>query len=344
MEIKKLCILIGIGCFIGLCITYNSAIVQVSLKKWYYQLSDNADSGLDTQDGNITSAKIRHKTANNNNRPILSVLRQGRLGNGMWQYSGLLGLANMTNRVPILNSGYRDIAQIFTLSTQIDSRINILKASTRYEQRQLFINVEETVENIRNISEDVTLKGYFQYFRFFSSVTETIRKEFQFRTIIKQQVSTFFKNVNLTDEQLIKVGIHIRRTDLNTPRQIKQGFGPPPTNYFINAMNFFRSKFRNVHFVVCSDDIKWAREHIVGDDITFATNDLAALDMAILVSCDHVIISNGTFSWWVGWLCTGITVKYKRMPKYNSYLYNMTRGEYWPPNDTYNHYISIDTI
>ncbi|KAK2140295.1 hypothetical protein LSH36_1399g00029 [Paralvinella palmiformis] len=238
----KLFILIGIGCFIGLCITYHSAIVQVSLKKWYYQLSDNADFGLDTQDGNITSAKIRHKTANNNNRPILSVLRHGRLGNGMWQYSGLLGLANMTNRVPILNSGYRDIAQIFTLSTQIDSRINILKASTRYEQRQLFINVEETVENIRNISEDVTLKGYFQYFRFFSSVTETIRKEFQFRTIIKQQVSTFFKKVNLTDEKLIKVGIHIRRTDLNKPRQIKQGFGPPPTNYFINAMNFFRTE------------------------------------------------------------------------------------------------------
>ncbi|KAK2139215.1 hypothetical protein LSH36_1937g00006 [Paralvinella palmiformis] len=92
-----------------------------------------------------------------------------------------------------------------------------------------------------------------------------------------------------------------------------------------------------------NDDIKWARKHLLGDDITFATNHTGALDMAILASCDHVIVGNGSFSWWVGWLCTGSTVRYKWMPKYDSHLYNFTRGEYWPPNDTYNHYIAIDS-
>ena len=322
-------------------IAYQTGIIKNTIELNYYLVSRNVSIQPHIHNGINRSETIGYEKSNN--CFMLSVLRQGRLGNGMWQYCALLGLANMTNRIPILNSGYRDISQIFTLSTPIDNRINMIKTSVLYQQRQLFINVQETAQTLRNISENVTLRGYFQHFRFFASVSEKIRKEFRFRKNIKQQVSTFFKSVNLTNKEITKVGIHIRRTDLNQARKIKLGFGPPPTNYFRNAMGLFRSRYKNVYFVVCSDDIKWARKHLRGGDILFVTNNTPAVDMAILASCNHVIVSNGTFSWWVGWLCTGITVRYRWMPKYDSYMYNMTRGEYWPTNDTYNHYVAIDS-
>jgi len=336
---RKTCLFIGFGCYIGICVLYQTGVLNKSYSSIYHQMLGDATFML----GVNHSAIIRYDKTNNKDRLVLSILRQGRLGNGMYEYSALLGLANITNRIPLLNRGFRDMTKLFTLSTPIDTRITRTKHFPHYYQRQLYINVEETAQNLRNMSKNVTLVGYFQYFRFFSSVSKKIRKEFQFRVNIKQQVSTFFNTINVTDNKITKVGIHIRRTDLNKPRPIELGFGPPPTNYFLNAMEFFRRKYENVHFVVCSDDIKWARKHLLGDDITFATNHTGALDMAILASCDHVIVGNGSFSWWVGWLCTGSTVRYKWMPKYDSHLYNFTRGEYWPPNDTYNHYIAIDS-
>ncbi|KAK2143748.1 hypothetical protein LSH36_816g00024 [Paralvinella palmiformis] len=263
----------------------------------------------------------------------------------MSQYSALLGVAKLANRIPILNPGYEDLKRIFTISTPIETKLTTLESFYRYKQNVLPmpLNVEATVESLKNISLDVMLKGFFHHFRYFYPVVHKLRKEFTFRKQIRQQVDEFFKKSNLTEKGIIKVGIHIRRTDLNTRSMILKGFGCPPLSYFTNAMNFFRSKYSNIRFVVCSDSMKWARRHFTSDDITFATNHSAEVDMAILTSCDHVIISNGTFSWWVGWLCRGTTVRYKQMPKYKSYVYNMTSGGHWPPDDDYNHYVAIDS-
>ena len=141
---------------------------------------------------------------------------------------------------------------------------------------------------------------------------------------------------------IVKVGIHIRRKQFNTTHWIKMGYGPPTADYYSKAMKYFQDKYSNVYFILCSDDIKWARRHIVGDNIIYVPTHAAEVDLAILASCDHVIISNGTYSWWAGWLCKGTTVRYKRMPRKHSWLYNVTSGHHWPQDDTYNHYVAID--
>ncbi|KAK2144729.1 hypothetical protein LSH36_735g00018 [Paralvinella palmiformis] len=278
-------------------------------------------------------------------RLMLSVLRQGRLGNAMWEYSALYGLANLTNRIPILNPGFRDLRRIFSLSGAEGIKVNHFEHFYHFEQHDWLApyDIEVTSDNLRNISQDVMLKGYFQHFRFFAHVSDKIRKEFTFRREIKQKVSVFFEQHNLMDKNIIKIGIHIRRRDLSRASWIKKGFGPPDLTYFINAMNHFRSKYKRVHFIVCSDDLKWVRKHISGRDVTIVQRNAAEEDMALLSSCNHVIISNGTFSWWIGWLCRGTTVRYKGIPKPNTTLYYMTNGQYWPPDDAYNHYVSVDS-
>ncbi|KAK2144543.1 hypothetical protein LSH36_748g02056 [Paralvinella palmiformis] len=329
-----------IGCVFGaLLFQYNSPPDTSFVSKWH-DLKRKGKSN-----GGSEKATTEYNKTDTNHRFMLSVLRQGRLGNGMSQYSALLGLANLTNRIPILNPGYRDLAQIFTISTPVQNRLESNKTFYRLGRKapDVPLTVEAATQALRNISQNVMLEGYFQNFRFFSPVSKKIRKEFTFKKNIRRQVSRFFKHHNFTEKNVTKVGIHVRRTDLNTPSRMAQGFGCPPPTYFINAMKFFRNKYLDVHFVICSDDMHWTREHIKGDDVTFVSNNPPEVDMAIMTSCDHVIISNGSFSWWIGWLCRGTTVRYEQIPKYNTRLYNMTSGGIWPPDDIYNHYVAIDS-
>lgn len=274
----------------------------------------------------------------------LSVVRQGRLGNNMWQYSALYGLANLTNRAAILSTDFRNLENAFNLWMSRNKHQMSTASFYLYEQRDLEMpyDVEQTRQALMRINDDIMLRGYFQHYRYFAHVANEIRKQFTFRYRIKRQVSAIFQRYRLTADDVVKVGIHVRRGDSLVPHSVNNGFGPPDLAYFKNAMDYFRKKYTRVRFVVCSDDLKWSRRHLTAADVTIVPNHAPEVDMAILTSCDHVIISNGTFSWWVGWLCTGITVRYKGIPKRNSLLYNMTLGEHWPPNDAYNHYVAID--
>ncbi|KAK2148802.1 hypothetical protein LSH36_482g02065 [Paralvinella palmiformis] len=276
-------------------------------------------------------------------RFVLSVIRTGRLGNAMFEYSALYGLANLTNRIPVLNPDFRDLAAIFHLLVPV--REKTLQLKVQYNQRDFVetYDVAETVRTLFALPVDVKLFGFFQYFRYFSHVDKEIRKQFTFRDSIQRRVRHFFSETFTKADESVKVGIHVRRTDLSMKNWISFGFGPPPASYFENAMNYFRKRYKNVRFILCSDDLLWSSQHIRAGDVTFVENRPPEVDMAILASCDHVIIGNGSFGWWVSWLCRGVTVRYKRIPEYNTYIYNATLGDHWPPEDDYNHYVVIDS-
>ena len=68
----------------------------------------------------------------------------------------------------------------------------------------------------------------------------------------------------------------------------------------------FRDKYgAGVQFVVASDEIGWCAEQSYFKDpnvhLTSASNS-PSIDMAIMASCDHFIVSVGTFGWWCAWL------------------------------------------
>ena len=114
--------------------------------------------------------------------------------------------------------------------------------------------------------------------------------------------------------------------------------GHQPLNIIPKHWN--TSKINTVYFILFSDDIKWVRTNIVGDNIIYFPTHTTEVDLAILASWDHVIISNGTYSWWAGGLCRGTTVRYKIIPTKHSWPYNVTSGHHWS-QDKYNHYVAI---
>jgi galactoside 2-L-fucosyltransferase 1/2 len=334
-------------------IAYFALITQ--LEHWPPKWLSNSIS-LMTQSNSNTSQIWNHtkevnttKTINSiqgNPRKIprkyLSILRQGRLGNEMWEYSVLLGLANLTDRVPLLDPGFRDLHDVFELSLPIVSNVSRLRHTATVTDQRVH-NVKETTRQLNHVQQDVRLEGYFQYFRFFQHISKDIRQEFTFRKAISRKAGNFFRTYNLSDSSIVKVGIHVRHNQLGSPGWIKMGFGPPELAYYVHAMKYFRKKYKNVVFVLCSDNVGWARTHVVGDNIVYVPSHAAGVDMAILASCDHVIISNGTYSWWAGWLCKGITVRYSKIPINGTDLYVRTAGDHWPPDDEYNHYIAINS-
>ena len=124
------------------------------------------------------------------------------------------------------------------------------------------------------------------------------------RKLVEKLKPGIWRNKSVT-----KIGIHVRRSGAFVSASAT-GYSAAPTQYFHRAMGFMKQKFRNVLFIVASDNIPWAQNNLGNDSTVYSTGLSAGEDMALLASCDHVIASSGSFSWWAAWLANGTTVYY----------------------------------
>ena len=257
----------------------------------------------------------------------MTISLKGRMGNNMFEVAVLLGMSTRTGYRPVLPATFKSLNKIFNLS------IPIISESVYNETKFVCYNeiwgkevVNETIDNITKMANgrNVELSGFFQSFRYFNNVHDLIHKEFVFRPVIQKQVSDLFKDhINTTKHRrpVTKVGIHVRLGDM-------KGFGSriglilPPESFFKNAMKYFMSKYTNVYFIVCTDEPDWVREnlhlHNVSNHVILLPRHSAHVDLALLSSCDHMIITRGTYSWWAGYLNPGRTLYYKNYVQPNS--------------------------
>ena len=124
----------------------------------------------------------------------------------------------------------------------------------------------------------------------------------------------------LRSVQPILVGIHVRRGD-----KVNSAYILPKKDYFVRAKDHFRAKYKNVVFIVVSEDKNYIKKNLAGEDVLCSTSRSDILELTLLTLCDHTIMSVGTFSWWAAYLAGGEVVYYKNhMPKigYLSRFYN----------------------
>ncbi|WAR31896.1 FUT1-like protein [Mya arenaria] len=114
----------------------------------------------------------------------------------------------------------------------------------------------------------------------------------------------------------VNVCVHVRRGDMLQEVAIKRGNLPTDPAYLKRSIDFFRNRFNNrtVNFVIISDDIKWCKISTSGPDVFYSPFQTDVLDFALMVCCDHVIVTMGTFGWWGAWLSGGITWLKKTSP------------------------------
>jgi len=178
-------------------------------------------------------------------------------------------------------------------------------------------------------------------FRYTDPIADALRHELKFRRELRQ-FSTGFLAANIppgwSRASFVRVAVHIRRGDFLQRRKIRKGFTTATPRYLRRATGYFVERFARVQFVVASNDIPWCRLHLRSlfpdpdrVNVTFSEGHSAGEDLALLTSCNHAVISTGTYGWWAAWLIDGMTVYYADFPRKGSSLGIRSRvKDYYP--------------
>lgn len=244
----------------------------------------------------------------------------GRLGNLMYGYAFLYAMARSKGLFPVIPDD-SSLSKFFNVQNTTLSSIGKSKKACAtlpsYKERWA-LSYDEKLTQVPQI-KGANFFGYFQSWKYWIPFEEEIRDVFQFNEPIKSkavaQFNAILRQRHFTiGRESVVVSIHVRREDYLSKENIKFGYLIPNATYFRKAMRYFRKKFKNVFFIVGSNDIPWCREALAGEpNVHFSVGNSAVEDMALLSLSNHTIASVGTYGWWIGWMAGGITLYYKNM-------------------------------
>ena len=230
--------------------------------------------------------------------------RMGRLGNQMFQYAALKGLAkNIGADITIpyyqdaVNDGIGNMLRT-ELFDSFDLRVNIGLLNNGHAPvvQEKHFHFDEELFGM--CPDHVDIRGYFQTEKYFKHIEDEIRKDFTFKDEILDPCKAMISDVDNP------IALHVRRTDYVT----NSANHPPCTlEYYEEALKKFDDD-RNV--IVFSDDPAWCNEQdlFAGDRFLISENEDNRVDLCLMTLCSDFIIANSSFSWWGAWLADSAKV------------------------------------
>jgi hypothetical protein len=223
----------------------------------------------------------------------------GRLGNQMFQYASLRGIAaniGVDFCIPPENFfGVSDpnvkkcpinIHNTFRLDQCNQGVLNnkIVKESGYHFDEELF----------NSCGDNVDLYGYFQSEKYFKHIEDEIRKDFSFSQELISYCSKFFHDIGSSGEI---ISLHIRRGDY---LQLQNYHPTQPIEYYEEALK----RFPNLPVIIFSDDSDWCFNQKIFNNDRFLISQASDIhfDMCLMTLCKYHIIANSSFSWWGAWL------------------------------------------
>ena len=243
-------------------------------------------------------------------RYYLTVIPRGRLGNQMFQFASLLGIADANDRLPFVSSSCT-VTHYFANISVSDRPVSgwrTVEEASYAEKDPLFDALP---------AENVRLKGFFQTWKYFAGVSDVVKRSFVFLPDVQQAVDKFYANsTQNVAEGAVKIGVHVRRTDMLHKVTARQGYVPAPLSYLLKAFRHMRDRFgdRSTFFVV-TDDRDWCIENLGGKGVLVVDPAPSVVHLGFLALCDHVIMTVGTFGWWGAYLSGGHVVYYDGFPR-----------------------------
>jgi hypothetical protein len=219
--------------------------------------------------------------------------QHGRLGNQMFQYAALRGIAAARGYdFCIPQSDFVDEwkdHQLFETFKLPHNNNRGYQLQPDYYQEKQFHYDQEYVDNC---PDQICLFGYFQTERYFENIADSIREDYTFHDEIVETCTEFIEQV---DNPL---ALHVRRTDY-----VSKAADHPPcsSEYYQEALSKFDDD-RNV--IVFSDDPVWCKEQSIfsSDRFMVAEGNDNRYDLCLMSLCKDFIIANSSFSWWGAWL------------------------------------------
>lgn len=227
--------------------------------------------------------------------------KMGQLGNQMFQYSSLKGIANhhgydfaIPNHNELIIDSLGNKLRIelfgpFKLKNFSENHIDVCNSTTPIVQEKHFHFDEELFNNCQ---DDCCLVGYFQSQKYFSHIRGELLEDFEFIDDIQNPCKEMIENVNSP------ISLHIRRGDflINSANHYNLTL-----DYYEKALSNFDSE-REV--IIFSDDPQWCKEQSLfsGDRFLVSESESPYTDLCLMSMCSDFIIANSTFSWWGAWL------------------------------------------
>jgi len=223
----------------------------------------------------------------------------GRLGNQMFQYTSLRGLAAKHGYEYCLPP--REVVATRDPNC-VNSDITMFECFTIPDAPKHVTNFPKVMESgfglcpklWESCPDNISLYGYFQTAKYFMHIEDEIREAFTIVDDFRVPTEEAFKE-NFGNTEVISV--HLRRGDyLQYPHHPVQQL-----NYYSKALSKLPD---DIPVMVFSDGIDWCKEQEIfkGDRFIFAEGNNTAVDLCLQTLCTYHIIANSSFSWWGSWL------------------------------------------
>ena len=224
-----------------------------------------------------------------------------RLGNQMFQYASLFGIAKKNEMSPCFNISRTYLDKCFKLGGVEDKVVTDLDGEIHDPSMEYNGNFFKLKNNL-----NINLNGYFQIPEYFNHCRNDIKIEFTFVKDIMSKACTQLP-------EGVLVSVHVRRADyLNIPEH--------HTNLQVEYYERAMKNFEGYSPVIFSDDIEWCKKNLnhLADVVYFSEhppddgNDGVYVDLCKMSLCNGHIIANSSFSWWGAYLGEGRTVAPKK--------------------------------
>ena len=222
--------------------------------------------------------------------------KNGRIGNQMFQYAGLVGIAKQCGfdfRIPA--------------DCDLPDGFEMLHCGDRYgliegDEVELHESHEFCEELFNQCPNHVTLNGYFQTEKYFHNADKLLRLDFRIKKSIQERVDYHFKEY--LDQRPVSLCI----------RDFNPTFDYPgcDNNHWNLPMSYWDKAIERLGtdrvYIICSNSIEKYKNHFKGDNFIFnevQDKQKQFFDLCLISKCYDYVISNSTFSWWGAWLGRG---------------------------------------
>ena len=236
----------------------------------------------------------------------------GRLGNQMFQYAGLRGIAAKRGYdwcIPPENYQHRNnygLFETFEMTNVKESNIGFVSGSVVQENDFCF-----TQDFFDACPDEVSLDGYFQTEKYFNHIRDEILEDFTFRSEYLKPCKEYIDSLDQPP-----IFLHVRQSD-NIGRE---EYHPIlPISYFEDALSNWSD---DTPCFVFTDDLEWCKsqDYFKQDRFLFNENAerysyqtvdgtgqmqntlLPQTDLCLMSLCSGGIVANSSFSWWGAWL------------------------------------------
>ena len=236
----------------------------------------------------------------------------GRLGNQMFQYASMRGIASVKGFdwvVPPENYDHTAnyaLFETFKMTNVQDKNIGFVEGEILKETIHCYDKYL-----VDSCSDNTNLDGFFQTEKYFENIADEIRSDFTFKDEYLKPCKEFIDSLDTTP-----IFLHVRRGDAIG----KEHYHPvAPMSYYVEALKRFD---KDTPCFVFSDDLDWCKSQDLFKSDKFLFNDnierydyqsmdgsgsmqytlLPHVDLCLMSLCSGAIIVNSSFSWWGAWL------------------------------------------